>query len=187
MSALAGALRDSYCSFAWGGRLRARRADPDTAAAVLRGEEAAGGTALDVSERTIAVVSALAGALRDSYCSFAWGGRLARATDPDTAAAVLRGEEAAGGTALDVSERTIAAWARRLARDPNSTTAADVAALRDVGLDDRTIVALTAYIAARIAFSTVNDALGALPDAELHASAPDAVRDAISWGRAPAR
>lgn len=132
------------------------------------------------------VVSALAGALRDSYCSFAWGGRLARASDPATAAAVLRGEEAAGGSALDVSERVIAAWARRLARDPNSTTADDVAVLRDVGLDDRTIVALTAYIAARIAFSTVNDALGALPDAELHASAPGAVRDAITWGRAPA-
>jgi alkylhydroperoxidase family enzyme len=132
------------------------------------------------------IVSALAGALGDSYCSFAWGSRLARATDPATAAAVLRGEEAADGTALDAAERVVAAWARRLARDASSATAGDVAALRDAGFDDRAIVALTAYIAARIAFSTVNDALGAPPDAELHASAPDAVREAISWGRAPA-
>ena len=127
------------------------------------------------------VVSAVASELRDSYCSFASGNRLATAIDAETADAVLTG----GDEGLDATECTIAAWARRLVRDPNSTTQADVDALRRAGLDDRAIVGLTAHIAARIAFSTVNDALGAAPEAELHASAPDAVREAITWGRVP--
>lgn len=129
------------------------------------------------------VVSALASELGDAYCSLAWGARLAKAADPDTARAVLGADDAAP---LDERERLLASWARRLVRDPNGTTAADVEALREAGLDDRAILGLTAYIAARIAFSTVNDALGAVPDAELRASAPDAVRDAVTWGRAAA-
>ena len=130
------------------------------------------------------VVSALASELGDAYCSFAWGARLAGAADADTARAVLEGEAATAP--LDERERLLAAWARKLVSDPNGTTRRDVAALRDAGLDDRAILGLTAYVAARIAFSTVNDALGAAPDAELRASAPDAVRDAITWGRAAA-
>ncbi|SDS43511.1 carboxymuconolactone decarboxylase family protein [Agrococcus carbonis] len=129
------------------------------------------------------VVSALAAELGDAYCSYAWGTRLASASDAGTAAAVLAGEPASG---LDEGERALAAWARQLVRDPNGTTPDHIAALRAIGLDDRAIAALTAYVAARIAFSTVNDALGAAPDAELHASAPDAVRAAIAWGRPPA-
>ncbi len=132
------------------------------------------------------IVSALAAELGDAYCSLAWGARLARATDPATAAAVLAGEEAAS-PALDDADRALAAWARALVRDPNGTLPADVAALRAVGFDDPAIVGLTAYVAARIAFSTVNDALGAVPDAELRASAPAAVRDTVTWGRQPAR
>jgi len=58
-------------------------------------------------------------------------------------------------------------WARTVTRDPNGTSAADVQALRDVGLEDGQIMAVTVFVALRIAFSTVNDALGAAPDAEL--------------------
>ncbi|WP_425844249.1 carboxymuconolactone decarboxylase family protein [Agrococcus sp. TSP3-2-1] len=130
------------------------------------------------------IVSALAGAFGDSYCSYAWGSRLALVAGPATAAAVLLGDDAEAQ--LEPAERVVAAWARRVARDPGSTTPADVAALRGAGLDDTEIVSLTAYIASRIAFSTVNAALGATPDAELHASAPEAVREAITWGRLPA-
>ena len=39
------------------------------------------------------------------------------------------------------------------------------------------------FVALRIAFSTVNDALGARPDRELSTSVPDAVRDAVTFGR----
>jgi alkylhydroperoxidase family enzyme len=129
------------------------------------------------------LVSALAAELGDAYCSYAWGTRLARASDDGTAAAVLSGDRA---DALDDAEHALADWARQLVRDPNGTTPEHIAGLRAIGLDDRAIAALTAYVAARIAFSTVNDALGAAPDAELHASAPDAVRAAIAWGRPPA-
>jgi hypothetical protein len=64
-------------------------------------------------------------------------------------------------------------WGRR---------AVDVAALRDAGFDDAAIFAMTAYVA-RIAFSTVNDALGARPDALLGESVPDAVHAAVGYGR----
>ena len=47
------------------------------------------------------------------------------------------------------------------ARDPNSTTAADVQSLRDAGFDDGQIFAISVFVALRIAFSIVNDALGA--------------------------
>jgi hypothetical protein len=39
------------------------------------------------------------------------------------------------------------------------------------------------FVALRIAFSTVNDALGAVPDAELIASVPATVADVVSGGR----
>jgi hypothetical protein len=56
-----------------------------------------------------------------------------------------------------------------------------------VGYDDRAILGITLYVALRLAFSTVNDALGAQPDAELAATVPTEVRDAVTWGRPPAR
>jgi hypothetical protein len=77
----------------------------------------------------------------------------------------------------------MATWARTIAADPNATTAVDVAALHDAGLSDAEIFAITAFVALRLAFSTVNDALGAAPDDELRASAPPEVRDAVTWGR----
>ena len=77
----------------------------------------------------------------------------------------------------------MAAWARKVARDPNATTPADVQALRDAGLDDEQIFAITTFVALRLAFSTVNDALGAQPDAQLAQSLPPEVRDAVTYGR----
>lgn len=43
--------------------------------------------------------------------------------------------------------------------------------------------AITVFVALRIAFSTVNDALGASPDAALRSTAPKAVLDAVTFGR----
>jgi len=59
----------------------------------------------------------------------------------------------------------------------------DVQALRDAGHDDTEIFAITLFVALRIAFSTVNDALGARPDPQLAAGAPEEVRTAVSFGR----
>lgn len=136
-----------------------------------------------LTERDLAVlVSATASQRGDSYCSLAWGTRLARLSDGETAASVLGG---GSPSALSPREAALAAWARQVVRDPNSTTAADVASLREVGLDDQTIFEATAFIAMRLAFSTINDALGAVPDQELVDKVPAAVRDAVTFGRQP--
>jgi alkylhydroperoxidase family enzyme len=125
------------------------------------------------------LICSLASAMGDPYCSLAWGTRLAGAVGDDVAGRVLRGDD----SGLDPAERALAVWARQLVRDPNGTRAADVEALREAGYDDAQILAITVYVALRIAFSTVNDALGARPDQELAAAAPEAVRAAVTFGR----
>ncbi len=125
------------------------------------------------------LVTAAASALGDSYCSLAWGGKLGQASDADLAAGVLTGSDAG----LTDQEKALAAWARKVATDPNATTPDDIQALRDSGLDDGQVFAVTAFVALRLAFSTINDALGAQPDAQLAQSAPRQVRDAVTYGR----
>lgn len=128
------------------------------------------------------LVSATASTLGDSYCSLAWGRRLADEVGGPAAAGVLRGDDAA----LDPGDQALARWARKVTQDPNATTADDVAALRAAGFDDDQVLAVTAYVALRIAFSTVNDALGVHPDVEVAERAPDEVRATVTWGRPPA-
>jgi SAM-dependent methyltransferase/alkylhydroperoxidase family enzyme len=125
------------------------------------------------------LVTACASTLGDSYCSLAWGKKLAGEADPELAGAVLTGLDAP----LDPQERALATWARRVTRAPSATTLEDVADLRDAGFDDRQVFAITLFVALRLAFSTVNDALGVLPDWELGQSAPQPVRDAVTYGR----
>jgi alkylhydroperoxidase family enzyme len=125
------------------------------------------------------LVTAAASALGDSYCSLAWGGKLGQASDAAVAAGVLTGSDAG----LTDQEKAMAAWARKVARDPNATTPDDVQALRDCGLDDGQIFAITAFVALRLAFSTINDSLGAQPDAQLAESLPAEVREAVTYGR----
>jgi uncharacterized peroxidase-related enzyme len=135
---------------------------------------------LSFRQRAI-LVAACASTLGDSYCSLAWGSKLATVSDPDVAAGVLRGDD----QGLSDEERTMASWARKVAKDPNGTTQGDVEALRSAGFDDRQVFAMTVFVALRIAFSTVNDALGTGPDAALRASAPEAVVGAVQFGRPP--
>jgi uncharacterized peroxidase-related enzyme len=125
------------------------------------------------------LVTAAASALGDSYCSMAWGGKLGKASDAAVAAGVLNGSDAG----LTGQEKAMAAWARKVATDPNATTAADIEALRDTGLDDGQVFAITAFVALRLAFATVNDSLGAQPDAQLVRSLPPQVREAVTYGR----
>ncbi|MFN2485481.1 MAG: carboxymuconolactone decarboxylase family protein [Acidimicrobiia bacterium] len=125
------------------------------------------------------LVTATAATLGDSYCSLAWGKKLAAEADPEIATGVLLAKD----QDLTESEQVMARWARKVTRDPNSTDRSDVDALRAVGFSDRQIFAMTVYISLRIAFSTVNDALGALPDSEYRANAPSEVLDAVTWGR----
>jgi uncharacterized peroxidase-related enzyme len=125
------------------------------------------------------LVTAAASALGDSYCSLAWGGKLGTASDAAVAVGVLTG----GDVGLSDQEKAMAAWARKVATDPNATTPADIQALRDAGLDDGQIFAITSFVALRLAFSTINDALGAQPDAQLALSVPQEVREAVTYGR----
>lgn len=133
---------------------------------------------LTLAQRSV-LVTAAASTLGDSYCSMAWGNKLADATSPDVAAGVIQGD----AEGLDQADRALATWACLLANDANATTAEDVQKLRSAGFDDAQIFAITVYVALRLAFSTVNDALGAVPDSKLASTTPELVRSAISFGR----
>jgi hypothetical protein len=84
---------------------------------------------------------------------------------------------------LDKPEQALARWARLVAHDPNATTAGDVEALRDAGFEEAQIFGITAFVALRLAFSTINDSLGAVPDHQLRRVTPAPVRSAIVFGR----
>jgi uncharacterized peroxidase-related enzyme len=137
-----------------------------------------------LTDRDWAVLVTAAAAERgDSYCALAWGLRLARLADEETAAQALVGDPAVG---LTERESALADWARHVVHDPNGITSVHVDRLREVGLEDSAIFEATAFVAFRLAFSTVNDALGAAPDKQLADDVPAPVRAAVSWGRAPA-
>lgn len=124
------------------------------------------------------LVAATASTLGDSYCSIAWGGKLAKESDAATAASVLTADD----EGLTEAEEAMVAWARKVVRDPNSTAQADVDALREVGYDDSKIFAMTVFVALRLAYSTINDALGAHPDAGLRDITPPEVLAAVEAG-----
>jgi uncharacterized peroxidase-related enzyme len=127
------------------------------------------------------LVAATASTLGDSYCSLAWGERLAKLKGEDAAAGVLAGADAG----LSPREAALAAWARKVVRDPNGTTEGDVEQLREAGLDDREIFEATAWIGMRLGFSAINDALGIRPDRELAERVPASVGSAVGYGRSP--
>ncbi len=125
------------------------------------------------------LVTACASALGDSYCSLAWGTKLAERAGAQLAAGVLSGDD----SMLTEAERAMAVWARRITRDHSGTSPDDVQELRDAGFSEADIFAMTVFVGLRIAFSTVNAALGARPDAEYRTLAPAPVRDAVTYGR----
>jgi hypothetical protein len=68
--------------------------------------------------------------------------------------------------------------------DPNATTREDVEELKAAGLSEAEIFEATLFVAFRLAFSTVNDALGTRPDRRLAQSVPPAVLASVTFGRA---
>jgi uncharacterized peroxidase-related enzyme len=135
---------------------------------------------LEPDERSL-VVLATASSMGDAYCSLAYGTRFAHAVGEEITARVVRGDD----TSLTSRGRVLAAWARAVVRDPNATTVEEVQSLRDAGFEDRQIFGLTLFVALRIVFSSVNDALGASPDGALASAAPRVVAQAVDFGRAP--
>jgi uncharacterized peroxidase-related enzyme len=166
-----GFLMNLMAAWAW-------RPDVFESFAALR-DQLTSNSALSKREQAV-LVCATASQLQDSYCSLAWGKKLS--AEAGAAVAVLAGSKGAGLTARD---RALADWARKVVANPNSTTPDDVQALRAAGLDDRAIFEATVFIAFRLAFSTVNDALGAAPDWQLVRTAPQEVNAAVTYGRAP--
>ena len=138
-------------------------------------------SALTPREQAVVVCAAVA-SLGDSYCSLAWGEKLASRADAGLAAAVLQGTF---DKVLQPRERALAEWAWQVASDPNATKSSDVERLRAAGLSEREIFEATALVAFRLAFSTINNALGAQPDWQLVAAAPAPVRAAVTYGRTP--
>jgi uncharacterized peroxidase-related enzyme len=137
-----------------------------------------------LTDREVAVtVCATASTLGCAYCSLAWGNKLTKLADPLLAAAALGGPPSAD---MSAREAALSAWANKVVADPNSTTTADVEHLRAAGFSEREIFEATALVAFRLAFSTVNDALGAQPDWQIaEAAAPD-VAAVVGFGRQPA-
>ena len=126
------------------------------------------------------LVTACASAMGDSYCSLAWGQKLAGESDAGACRRRCCAARTIGWTTP--SGRSPAGPVRSPAT-PARPGRVDVQALRGVGYDDAQIFAITLFVALRIAFSSVNGALGARPDRELGESAPTAVRDAVAFGR----
>lgn len=139
---------------------------------------AARAASLSFRQRGVLVV-ACAATFGDAYCSLAWGKKLADVADGELAGGVVRGDD----TPLDATERALAGWARAMTRAPSSTVDADLAPLRAAGYDDAQLLAITLFVALRLAFATVNDALGVLPDRTLLENAPEPVRAAVTYGR----
>ena len=135
---------------------------------------------LSVADRGVATVVA-ATEIGDAYCPLAWGEKLAKATSPELAASVLDGSD----ELLDERGRALAAWALKVARHPQGATADDLAGLVDAGFDNAQILNLTLFVALRIAFSTVNGALGAHPEPAYVDAVDPTVRQA--WEHALAR
>jgi len=164
-------------------RLWGWRPDMDSAFLALRMRVI---STTSLSERECAlIVSAAVSTVRDSYCSLSWGTKLAGLIGDADATRVIKDRDP---EALTARERALARWVRKVVRDPNSTTRGDVDELRSAGLDDREIFEATLLAAYRLAFSTVNAALGAAPDIELVEAAPVDLRGAVDFGRtAPAR
>ncbi|WP_062356409.1 carboxymuconolactone decarboxylase family protein [Herbidospora yilanensis] len=125
------------------------------------------------------MVAACAAAYGNSYCALAWGNKLAAWSDQETAVSVLTGADAD----LTEAERAVAAWTRKVTRRPHATTEADVEELRAAGFTDAQIFDITTFVALRIAFSTVNDALGLRPDAQLRTTTPEGILAAVDFGR----
>ena len=102
---------------------------------------------------------------------------MAKAADAELAAGVLVGDD----SALRRRAGARGVGPRGHPR-PQRHDRADVQSLRDAGFDDDQIMAVTVFVALRVAFSTVNDALGAVPDPN-SAGLPAPIADAVTWGR----
>ena len=117
--------------------------------------------------------------LRNTACSQAHGKALVRFIGQQAVcelAAMGRSE------ALTSAEVSVAAFARKVARDAASITAADVQDLREHGLTDAEIFDVVAAAAGRAFFTKMLDGLGVLADSAV-LSMDETLREALTVGR----
>jgi uncharacterized peroxidase-related enzyme len=118
--------------------------------------------------------------LRSSYCSLAHGKVLAEQFDGPAVVSVLASDPSTAP--LSPVDRAVMRLADTVAAGAAHMTEADLAELRDLGLDDAEILDVVLAAAARCFFSSVLDAVGAEPDAA-YRSLDQTVRDALTVGR----
>lgn len=126
------------------------------------------------------VTLAAAHALGSSYCSLAHGKVLTEHYSPEQ---VQRIAGEADPAPLTPAERAMVRYARKVARDASSVTAADVAELKAHGLTDAEIFDVAAMAAGRAFLSKLVDGLGAEPDAPF-LEIDEALRESLTVGRA---
>ncbi len=135
---------------------------------------------MDLRRYELATLAA-ARQLRSSYCSLAHGKILRdRFHDADTVRNIATDHGAAGLDPVDVA---VMDFARRVAADATSITAADVEELRRHGLSEDDILQVVLAAAARCFFSTVLDAVGAEPDPHYRDALEPDLAAALTVGR----
>ena len=129
---------------------------------------------------------AAARALRSSYCALAHGTVVIGpslgedALAPGELRATMAGDGDRDG--LTETERAVMALAEQVVEDAGAVTEADVARLRELGLDDAEIVDVVLAAAAGCFFAKTLDALGVAPDARYSALDPEP-REVLVIGR----
>ncbi|MFS3130837.1 carboxymuconolactone decarboxylase family protein [Nocardioides sp. Bht2] len=114
------------------------------------------------------IVLASSAARESKYCVLAWQRKFPGLLEPASIAGIVDGVAPIAG--LEASEQALVTWVRLCVERPTATRHEDVEILRAAGYSDRQIFAVTVFAALRMAFATVNDALGAEPDDELRAA-----------------
>jgi uncharacterized peroxidase-related enzyme len=118
--------------------------------------------------------------LRSSYCSLAHGKVLAEKFDGPAVVSAIVADPATAE--LSDVDRAVVTLADTVAAGAADMTEADLDELRDLGLDDGEILDVVLAAAARCFFSTVLDAVGAVPDA-VYLELDPQLRETLTVGR----
>jgi uncharacterized peroxidase-related enzyme len=130
---------------------------------------------MDPVRYEVATVAA-ARELRSSYCSLAHGSVLARQVGVETAIRIASGESP------DPLLDAIGELARKVTAAPFEITEADLEPLRELGLSDVDILDVVLAAAARCFFSSVLEAMGAVPDSA-YRGMDSSLREVLTVGR----
>lgn len=118
-------------------------------------------------------------ALRNSACSIAHGKKLASFYPEQDVMAIAQGLDTQH---LSDADRTIVSFAKKVAADAATITAADVEQLREHGFEDAEIFDIAAAASARCFFAKLLDSLGVQPDNAVK-RLPEKFLEALSIGR----